>query len=343
MEEDAIALGFFSFAKFLMYRDLDPETWSDCDALLNHPLLNTLMGDAGFASFPPQVSEDSQLDEALRGREPILVDNADSSQTLALVESLAGRNLVIQGPPGTGKSQTIVNLIAAAVGAGKKVLFVSEKLAALQVVKRRLDKLGLGAACLELHSNKTRKRELIEELRRTVHMTRLQTPQLNAEMALLRDHRDRLNDYCTAVNGVVGESGETPLSIYGKLLSVESQLNGISASSFRFADSLKWTAGDVARKRLVAEQLRNSLHQSGPPAAHPFWGSKKRSYLPTEGEALARTLTSVRDAIGNLQAAIAALASHFQIPVPDSPHEVELLAGTAQLLTRSPTPRRGRP
>ncbi|MDQ2898558.1 MAG: hypothetical protein M3Y07_02010 [Acidobacteriota bacterium] len=149
MEEEAIALGFFSFAKFLMYRDLDPETWSDGDDLLNNPLLNALMGDAGFASFPPQVAEDSQLDESLQGREPILVDNADSSQTLALVEALAGRNLIVQGPPGTGKSQTIVNLIAAAVGAGKKVLFVSEKLAALQVVKRRLDKLKLGAACLE--------------------------------------------------------------------------------------------------------------------------------------------------------------------------------------------------
>jgi MoxR-like ATPase len=92
----------------------------------------------------------------LKDRKPLLVDNADSSQALALVEALAGRNLVIQGPPGTGKSQTIVNLIAAAVNAGKKVLFVSEKMAALEVVKRRLDSLQLGASCLELHSNKTK-------------------------------------------------------------------------------------------------------------------------------------------------------------------------------------------
>jgi hypothetical protein len=115
VDDDAIVLGFFSFSKFLMYRDLDPETWPEGDALLNHPLLDSLMGDAPFANVSSEVNEDSQLDEALKGREPLFVDNADSSQAMALVEALAGRNLVIQGPPGTGKSQTIVNLIAAAV------------------------------------------------------------------------------------------------------------------------------------------------------------------------------------------------------------------------------------
>ncbi|MCZ4238094.1 AAA family ATPase, partial [Staphylococcus equorum] len=74
---------------------------------------------------------------------------------------------VIQGPPGTGKSQTIANIIAAAIGDGKRVLFVAEKMAALEVVKRRLDATGVGDACLELHSNKANKRALLDELRRT--------------------------------------------------------------------------------------------------------------------------------------------------------------------------------
>ena len=71
-----------------------------------------------------------------------------------------GRNMVIQGPPGTGKSQTITNMIANAVGQGKKVLFVAEKMAALEVVKRRMDAINLGEACLELHSHKANKKEL---------------------------------------------------------------------------------------------------------------------------------------------------------------------------------------
>ena len=82
--------------------------------------------------------------------------------------------MVIQGPPGTGKSQTIVNVIAQALAAEKKVLFVSEKKAALDVVKQRLDRVGLGAACLELHSNKVKKKAVIEELKRdkkTILMT----------------------------------------------------------------------------------------------------------------------------------------------------------------------------
>ena len=82
---------------------------------------------------------------------PVQVVDADSTQTVAILDALDGKNMVVQGPPGTGKSQTIVNLIAGAVAAGKRVLFVSEKMAALDVVKRRLDKIGLGGPCLELH------------------------------------------------------------------------------------------------------------------------------------------------------------------------------------------------
>ena len=92
--------------------------------------------------------------------------DADSSQSLAIHEATSGSNLVIQGPPGTGKSQTICNIIADAVGRGKRVLFVAEKMAALEVVKHRLDNIGLGQVCLELHSHKTNKREILADLAR---------------------------------------------------------------------------------------------------------------------------------------------------------------------------------
>ena len=91
----------------------------------------------------------------------IHVLDADSSQAVAVEEIKRGRNLVIQGPPGTGKSQTIANMIAAAVKAGKSVLFVAEKMAALEVVRRRMHNIGLGDMCLELHSNKANKRTVL--------------------------------------------------------------------------------------------------------------------------------------------------------------------------------------
>src|SRR5206468_5882639 len=111
--------------------------------------------------FAPEHALDS---EELASQVPSLIYDADSSQHSALVDALAGKNLVIEGPPGTGKSQTITNLIAAALVSGKTVLFVAEKLAALEVVRNRLDKAGLGLFCLELHSHRTQKKEFLEDL-----------------------------------------------------------------------------------------------------------------------------------------------------------------------------------
>ena len=133
--------------------------------------------------------------------------------------------MVVQGPPGPGKSQSIGIAIAEAVAAGKRVLFVAAKLAAVVGVKRRLDAIGLGAACLELHSNKTNKKAVIEELRRTMHVREPQMPRVESEMAKLDDTRRRLNDYCSAVNMPVARSNETPCSLYGRLLPIAARLS----------------------------------------------------------------------------------------------------------------------
>ena len=98
------------------------------------------------------------------GRLHHLIVDCDSSQLAAIQAVKQGRNLILDGPPGTGKSQTIANIIAECLAAGKTVLFVSEKAAALEVVKRRLDKAGVGDFCLELHSHKANKKHIIDEL-----------------------------------------------------------------------------------------------------------------------------------------------------------------------------------
>lgn len=113
------------------------------------------------------IPEDANLDEHIAPADLLHIVDCDSSQTLAVHDVRAGRNLVIQGPPGTGKSQTIANVIASAIADGKTVLFVAEKMAALEVVKRRLDQAGVGDACIELHSNKANKKMFLDELRRT--------------------------------------------------------------------------------------------------------------------------------------------------------------------------------
>jgi MoxR-like ATPase len=132
-----------------------------------HPVLSRLLGD-GFVGETAAVGEGVHLDDVIAPGEVRFVRDADSSQTLAILEARAGRNLVIQGPPGTGKSQTITNIIAELLGSGKSVLFVAEKMAALEVVKRRLDETHLGDAVLELHSHKATKQSVLKELARTL-------------------------------------------------------------------------------------------------------------------------------------------------------------------------------
>ena len=218
---DEIHLNFFSFSKLLIYEDLDPASWPEGSRPADHPLVRKLFGAGGFSGEPPAFGADGDLDgggggggrgggggdlgEA--GLHPVV--DADSSQTLAVLDAMAGRNLVIQGPPGTGKSQTITNLIGEALARGRTILFVAEKLAALEVVKRRLDAVHLGDACLELHSHKTNKRAVLDELNRTLRLGRPKADGGTEDGVLLEEARRRLNDYARAINSPVGESDLT--------------------------------------------------------------------------------------------------------------------------------------
>src|SRR5207249_5981969 len=113
---------------------------------------------------------DEPLDDASSSSaEVVPVLDTDSTQLAALRLASNGRDLVVHGPPGTGKSQTISNLIADALGRGQTVLFVSAKMAALEVVYGRLADKGLARFCLEAHSTKAGKAKIIEELRRTLN------------------------------------------------------------------------------------------------------------------------------------------------------------------------------
>ncbi len=103
---------------------------------------------------------------------------------------------MVQGPPGTGKSQTIANLIAELIGLGKSVLFVSEKMAALEVVKKRLDNVGLGIFCLELHSNKAKKTEVLKELQKTLTLRGTNTFSNDHEIDELDDIKKTIKHLC---------------------------------------------------------------------------------------------------------------------------------------------------
>ena len=336
---DHIALSFFSFGKFLLYRDLDPTTWPVDKSLLSHPAIGALLGaDTGFRDAAPSVSDTAFLDTESPAAELHQVLDADSSQLLALLAVHEGRNLVIQGPPGTGKSQTIANLLAEAIGAGKKVLFVAEKMAALEVVKRRLDALGLGAACLELHSHKANKKALHDELRHTLGLGRPATATGVADqMAQLPRYRQALNDYALAVNAPLGLSRRTAQQVAGELLRLNEKRGPVALPRIAFARLSQWTDADAAHAEALATRLQATLQKTGVPKNLLFWGSELTVLLPAAQDALGGLLRDAQTAVQALEAAAAALANQLGLPVPEERTAAEALLPAARHAQLAPS------
>lgn len=174
-------LGMFRFHKQVMWHDLDFKRWPKHSSLLDKDTLKrVLLGTEDSDASPNQLTHEyDQDDEGPSNKTPKfpLIMDTDSTQYAALVDTLTRQvGLVIEGPPGTGKSQTITNLIASALDQGLSVLFVAEKMAALEVVYKRLEIMGLGGFCLQLHGLKTSKKKLLQSVKERIEH-RVEAPQ----------------------------------------------------------------------------------------------------------------------------------------------------------------------
>ncbi|HEX2533049.1 MAG TPA: DUF4011 domain-containing protein, partial [Chitinophagaceae bacterium] len=333
---DSVELGFFSFGKFMIYNDLSSDTWPAGRQPADHPLIQNLLG-AGFSDPRPSVPDDAFLDSEPAAHDLFQVVDADASQLLALLAVNEGRNLVIQGPPGTGKSQTITNIIAHAVGAGKKVLFVAEKLAALEVVKRRLDSVGLGEACLELHSHKSSKKELHAELRRVLDLGRPALQHLQSEVALLHSRRAELNEYCAAINADIAGSGLTAQQVIGRLLRIGRVLGDRTLPRIEAHHLRHWDGAVVQRAEALADRVQARLAESGMPGGSPFWGSGLRVLLPTGEATLVGLLQAGEEAVQALETEGARIAAVFGLPAPRHRTETLFLSEVAGQLAGAPS------
>lgn len=204
-----MSIGLFRFQKQVMWHDLDPKRWPDHAPLTDKSVVKRiLMGSQSDGRQPGQLFEEYAQDELAEEEEadPIpLVLDADSSQYSALVDAITcEEGLVIEGPPGTGKSQTITNLIAAAISQGKSVLFVAEKMAALEVVFRRLESVGLGDFCLQLHGLKTGKKDLLETVRRRLDLRPLAPESVTKQRRRLAEVRKELIGTSRSLSQIVG-------------------------------------------------------------------------------------------------------------------------------------------
>ncbi|MBU1223814.1 MAG: DUF3320 domain-containing protein [Gammaproteobacteria bacterium] len=188
-----VVLAMFSFAKYLMWKDLTERT----EQLRENPVVRHLI-DTPRESYPSELAFPNlrRLDSELPPERTFCPLPADSSQLSAVMAAARGKDFVLVGPPGTGKSQTISNLIAQCLAEDKRVLFVSEKIAALDVVYRRLREVGLGEFCLELHSSKARKLDVLAQLEKAWEASGAVDPEAwRMEAKRLRILRDQLNGY----------------------------------------------------------------------------------------------------------------------------------------------------
>ncbi len=266
--EEECLLGIFSFSKFLMWHDLH----SHRDELKQNDIINSLV--ANRLTWEPGTMAASlkDIDMNVSPIDTALPVPADSSQMAAVLEGGNGNSFILYGPPGTGKSQTITNLIANALYHGKRVLFVAEKMAALSVVQSRLAKIGLDSFCLELHSNKSTKRHVLQQLEKSLKAVHLMPPaEYKKEAEKLFAARKELIAYINALHTPDPADG---LSVYDCIARSESiaekPLPGFSFN--RTIDSLLIDEGPKAIEELLGSRLDTVLKIVGLPSKHPLKG-----------------------------------------------------------------------
>lgn len=333
--DDHIELGFFSFGKFMIYHDLDNTKWPENARPVDNLMLQNLY-EEGFKESPPTHGEDTFIDRETNAGELYQVVDADSSQLLALLAVQEGKNLVIQGPPGTGKSQTITNIIANAVGQGKKVLFVAEKMAALEVVKRRMDNIGLGETCLELHSQKANKKALHEELKKTLELGKPSIQKLKEEVILLAKHQEELNNYCEAVNSTIANSSYSPQQIFGFLLKLRNQTEQQTLPKIEIPDIENWNQEKQKNAESFAARVQERLKHVGNPSDLIFWGTDITVLLPHEEEGYKELLNLAAASVTKLNEQSNRMAKDLGLADPIDRKSAIYLATQAQLMSVKP-------
>lgn len=323
-----IYLSFFSFQKFVMYKDLE----ANAESLGSHPLIRQIiLRSGGSIRDLPEEIRAAQLDKEFPPERTAQVVNADASQLRAILAVSRNHNLVLEGPPGTGKSQTITNLIAQALSENKSVLFVAEKMAALEVVYNRLVEAGVGEFCLELHSTKANKRAVMQELAAALDAS-LQRPRVEEQAAgRIGVVRAELSAYTRAVHEPFGALQMSPYRAYGELEKV------LSAPKLKFSrpvEPITRQQMDSAERNL--RDLAEAAQPIGDPAVHPWRSTTRTFYSEQDIDAARDLLTSLSTRLARILKLAAQSERDLSLPPISAFADVPRAIVIADLLARSP-------
>ncbi len=216
--EPTVEIGLFSFHKLVIYRDLE----ANANAIVTNPIIRAITGSKGVKLVMDSLPEEKDVDAIETPDRIFRVLDADSSQRISIDYALQGQSFVMQGPPGTGKSQTIANIISECIARGKSVLFVSDKMAALEVVYKRLKEVGLAPFCLELHSSKANKQEVVAELMRCLNEQLVPRNLPSAhDFDKLQALQNSLNSYVQSLHGNHPKLQMSPFEVLCELTKLE--------------------------------------------------------------------------------------------------------------------------
>jgi len=352
---DTIAMAFFSFAKFLIFKDLAPGSWPETRKILEHPVLQALFKVTEFEEVEDALTDEDGLDPHRPIGQTNEVFDADSSQTLAILQAQHGKSMVIEGPPGTGKSQTIANLIAEYVAQGKRVLFVSEKGAALNVVHDNLRRAKLHQCCLEVHGTKTNKRAFYNGLKSTVEQAQPRLAAAKEALRVLSSSRDTLNTYVEALHAPLGapskpaetyigdgkwELGEgvargiSPREAIGRLLELGPEPDTDGRMSFSWMRG--WTQDDFETKAELIGSLESQIKRIGRPTRHAFAGSRRTYISPDDKRDLARKIEEAVASFDKFRHAIDLLAKRLHLEPAVDLEDVGDFEGVVDIIVSAP-------
>lgn len=323
-----IYIGLFSFAKFVMYKDLDEYQ----GLIKKSKLVGTICG----LTDEKQVSTDnicplSELDKRVQPQTTYQILDADSSQQQAIQVVKSGNNLVIEGPPGTGKSQTIANIIAELLSQNKKVLFVSQKIAALDVVKTRLDRNGLSPYCLELHSNKTNKKRVLDELLNTLGCNFAGHYDLGSLSKLSSDIKT-LKNYSQDLHTPLGTLQYSPFEALGIVLNN----SNIPEIRYIFNNYDKWTRDDLKGNKDLFKNTKEIIEKLGNPKNFAWYGAEVRDLDYEIKTQLKDKIDSFIKVLDDLVQNVDDLSNEILLKPITKPVEVDTLLKIADIVLNIP-------
>ncbi|KAF0282890.1 DUF3320 domain-containing protein [Spiribacter roseus] len=325
-----VVLGHFSFAKYLMWKDLvDRTEYLRANGIVRHLI------DTPRQSYESGVAfvDSDRLDRDYAPADLLAPLPADASQMAAIASADRGKDFIVIGPPGTGKSQTISNTIAHLLGKGKTVLFVSEKTAALDVVHRRLSDIGLGQFCLELHSNKAKKSEVLAQLSRAWNTSGQKTEAAwRAEAEQLKAVRDQLNGVVDYMH-TRRRNGLTPHYAIGVCVRDAHLAERFSLSG---SHAEEHSADDLAAMRAAADRLRIQAMAVGDVHGSPFQWVAMAEWSPQREADVVDRARQLVEASTALETAVMRFTEALKLSLPDRGLErLEALGELAAVMNAS--------